>query len=68
MVEISNKPNVRGLKNTADDIEYSSKLIGREGRVYAALSFTRTKGIGIGVTIAFVLLILLPYIAKLCGL
>jgi tetrahydromethanopterin S-methyltransferase subunit F len=68
MVQISNKPNVRGLKNTAEEIEYSSKLIGREGRAYTALSFTRAKGIAIGITLAFVLLILLPYIAKLCGL
>ncbi|MGN1185504.1 MAG: tetrahydromethanopterin S-methyltransferase subunit F [Methanobrevibacter wolinii] len=49
-------------------MDYKSKLIGRQGRAYSALSVSRVKGIGIGIAFAFILLVLLPYIAKLCGL
>lgn len=67
MVKISSSPNVRGINDLSDSIEYKSKLIGRKGRSYAALSVSRVKGISIGITLAFVLIILIPYIAKVCG-
>ena len=68
MVKISTNPNVRGINNVSENIDYKSKLIGRQGRAYSALSVSRVKGIGIGSAFAFILLVLLPYIAKLCGL
>jgi tetrahydromethanopterin S-methyltransferase subunit F len=67
MVRISNKPNVRGIKNVSSDIEYSSKLIGREGRLFAGLIATRTVGIALGLILAVLLVVIIPYIAKLCG-
>ena len=68
MVKFSNKPNTRGIKNASSDIEYRSKLIGREGRLYAGLISTRFSGIAIGMGIALCLIVIIPYIAKLCGL
>ena len=35
MVEISNKPNIGGMKTAADDAEYSAKLLAREGKFFA---------------------------------
>ena len=32
MVQISNKPNINSMKTAADDAEYSSKLLAREGK------------------------------------
>jgi len=68
MVKYSNKPNMRGIKNASSDIEYRSKLIGREGRLYAGLISTRFSGIGIGIIIALILVVIIPAIAKICGL
>ncbi len=67
-MKISSTPNTKSLKKVSEDIDYSSKLIGREGRAMVALSFTRVKGIAWGIVAAFVLIVLLPYIAKLCGM
>ena len=37
MVRFSNKPVTRGIKDAASAVEYRSKLLGREGRLYAGL-------------------------------
>ncbi|MCQ2737286.1 MAG: tetrahydromethanopterin S-methyltransferase subunit F [archaeon] len=68
MVRFSNKPNVRGIKNASSDIEYRSKLIGREGRLFAGVISTRFSGIALGLGLAILLMIVIPFIAKLCGL
>mgnify|MGYP003293108868 FL=1 len=68
MVRFSNKPNVRGIKNASSDIEYRSKLIGREGRLFAGVISTRFSGIALGLGLAVLLMIVIPFIAKLCGL
>jgi len=65
MVKLSNKPNVRGIKNVSEDIKYRSQLIGREGRLFAGLISTRFTGIGLGIAIAFVLVVVIPYLANL---
>jgi tetrahydromethanopterin S-methyltransferase subunit F len=65
MVKLSNKPNVRGIKNVSEDIKYRSQLIGREGRLFAGLISTRVIGIGLGLIIVFILVILIPYLANL---
>lgn len=67
MVKFSNKPNVRGIKNASSDIEYRSKLLGREGRLYAGVISTRFSGIAIGIGIALCLAVVIPFLAKLCG-
>ena len=33
MVQISNKPNISGIKDVSEDAEYSSKLLAREGKL-----------------------------------
>lgn len=68
MVRISNKPNVRGIKNVSNEIEYSSKLIGKEGRLFAGLITTRTKGFALGIFLAVLLVIIIPFLAKICGI
>ena len=68
MVQISNKPNASGLKTAAEDAEYSSKLIAREGKLYAGLLATRVKGIALGICIALLLVVIIPFIAMACGL
>ncbi len=68
MVKFSNKPNMRGIKNTSNNIEYRSKLLGREGRLYAGVISTRFSGIAIGIGIALCLAVVIPFIAKLFGL
>lgn len=65
MVKLSNKPNVRGIKNVSSDVKYRSQLIGREGRLFAGLISTRFTGIGLGLAIAFVLVVLIPFLANL---
>lgn len=67
-MKISSTPNLKTIKKASEEIDYSSRLIGREGRAMVALSFTRVKGMAWGIVAAFVLLVLLPYIAKLCGI
>ena len=49
MVQISNKPNINGIKNASEDADYSSKLIAREGKLFAGLLATRTQGFAIGI-------------------
>ncbi|MBQ9026795.1 MAG: tetrahydromethanopterin S-methyltransferase subunit F [Methanobrevibacter sp.] len=68
MVQISNKPNISGLKKASEDAEYSSKLIAREGKLFAGLLATRVKGIALGICLAVLLVVIIPYIAILCGL
>ena len=68
MVQISNKPNTSGLKSAAEDTEYSSKLIAREGKLFAGLLATRIKGIAFGICIALLLVVIIPILASLCGL
>ena len=68
MVQISNKPNVGGLKKSAEEAEYSSKLIAREGKLFAGLLATRVKGIALGICIALLLAVIIPFIARACGL
>ena len=68
MVKISNKPNVRSLKKVSGEMEYSSKLIAREGKLFAGLLATRVKGIALGICIALLLVVIIPFIAKACGL
>ena len=68
MVEISNKPNISGMKTAADNAEYSSKLLAREGKLYAGLLATRVKGIALGICIALLLVVIIPFLARACGL
>ena len=68
MVQISNKPNVSGLKKSAEEAEYSSKLIAREGKLFAGLLATRVKGMALGICIALLLAVIIPFIAMACGL
>ena len=67
MVQISNKPNISGIKDVSEDAEYSSKLLAREGKLFAGLITTRFKGFSIGIVLAVLLLVVIPAIAKLCG-
>ena len=68
MVQISNKPNINGMKSAADDAEYSSKLLAREGKLFAGLLATRVKGFAIGICIALLFIVIIPFIAKAIGL
>ena len=68
MVQISNKPNISGIKNASEDAEYSSKLIAREGKLFAGLLATRVKGIAFGMCLAILLVVIIPFIAMFCGL
>lgn len=68
MVKISSKPNVRGIKKVSGDIEYRSKLVGREGRLFAGLISTRFSGMALGLFIAVLLVVIIPFIAKLFGM
>ena len=51
MVQISNKPNISGIKDVSEDAEYSSKLLAREGKLFAGLITTRFKGFAFGIGI-----------------
>ena len=68
MVQISNKPNVGGIKKASEEAEYSSKLIAREGKLFAGLLATRVKGIALGICLALLLVVIIPFIARACGL
>ena len=68
MVKISNKPYMTGIKDASEDADYSSKLIAREGKLFAGLLATRTQGFAIGILLAVILLVLIPAIVKLCGM
>ena len=67
MVQISNKPNINGMKTAAEDAEYSSKLLAREGKLFAGLVATRFKGFAFGACIAVLLVVIIPLIAKALG-
>ncbi|MDR3222330.1 MAG: tetrahydromethanopterin S-methyltransferase subunit F [Methanobrevibacter sp.] len=67
MVKFSNKPNVRGIRNVAEDANYKSKLIGRDGRLFAGLISTRITGMAYGIVIAFVLALVIPLLITLFG-
>ena len=67
MVQISNKPNIGGMKTAADDAEYSAKLLAREGKLFAGLLATRFKGFAIGGCIALLFIVIIPAIAKVLG-
>ena len=67
MVEISNKPNVTGIKKASEEAEYSSKLLAREGKLFAGLLATRFKGFAIGGCIALLFVVIIPAIAKALG-
>ena len=68
MVQISNKPNVSGIKKASEEAEYSSKLLAREGKLFAGVLATRVKGIALGICIALLLVVIIPFIARACGL
>jgi len=55
------------MKTAAEDAEYSSKLLAREGKLFAGLLATRFKGFAIGACIALLLIVIIPLIAKLLG-
>ncbi|MDR3290603.1 MAG: tetrahydromethanopterin S-methyltransferase subunit F [Methanobrevibacter sp.] len=67
MVKFSNKPNVRGIRRVAEDANYKSKLIGRDGRLFAGLISTRVTGMAYGIIFAFVLVLVIPLLVKLFG-
>ncbi len=56
------------MKTAADDAEYSSKLLAREGKLFAGLLATRFKGFAIGACIALLFIVIIPLIAKALGL
>ncbi len=56
------------MKAAADDAEYSSKLLAREGKLFAGLLATRVKGFAYGICIALLLIVIIPFIAKAIGL
>ena len=64
MIILSNKPNVRGIRNTVKDIKYRTQLIGRDQRLFAGLISTRIYGMGMGFIFAL-LLVGLPVIYKM---
>ena len=68
MVKISNQPNIGGIKKVSADMEYGSKLIAREGKLFAGLLATRVKGFSYGILLALLLVVIIPAIAKLFGL
>lgn len=55
MVTFSNKPNIRGLRKTVEEIKYSTQLIGREMRLFSGLVATRIYGMTLGFILAMIL-------------
>ena len=53
---ISNKPNVRGMRKTAEDVKYRTAIIGRDTRLFMGLQATRLKGMGMGFILAVILI------------
>ena len=68
MVKISNQPNINGIKNVSEDMEYGSRLIAREGKLFAGLHITRASGMVLGALLALLIIVIIPTIAILCGL
>jgi len=56
MVLISNKPNIRGIRRTAEDVKYRAAILGRDTRLFMGLITTRIYGMGIGFILAIVLI------------
>jgi len=52
---ISNKPNIRGIRKTANDVKYRTALIGRDQRLFMGLITTRIYGMALGVILAAIL-------------
>ncbi len=55
MVIFSNKPNIRGLRKTVEEVKYSTQLIGREMRLFSGLIATRIYGMTLGFLLALIL-------------
>lgn len=55
-ISLSNKPNIKGVKKTTDDICYRVQLIAREGRVFSGLIQTRILGLIYGILLAVILI------------
>jgi len=68
MVKFSNKPNMKGINNVAEDTKYKSQMIGREGRLFAGVLATRINGMAYGIILAFVLIVLIPFLVKVIGI
>jgi tetrahydromethanopterin S-methyltransferase subunit F len=54
------------MKKVAEDSKYRTQLIGRDGRLFAGMIYTRVTGIAYGMLIALIL-VGLPVILKLLG-
>ena len=52
---ISNKPNIRGIRKTAEDVKYRTGIIGRDQRLFAGLIATRIYGMALGFILALIL-------------
>ena len=52
---ISNKPNIRGIRKVAEDVNYRTGLIGRDQRLFAGLIATRIYGMAMGFILALLL-------------
>ena len=68
MVKFSNKPNMKGITNVAEDTKYKAQMIGREGRLFAGVLATRITGMAYGIIFAFALIVLIPFIVKAIGI
>jgi len=68
MVKFSNKPNMKGINSVAEDTRYKSQMIGREGRLFAGVLATRITGMAYGIILAFVLVVLIPFLIKVIGI
>jgi len=69
MILISNKPNIRSLEDTVEDIKYRVQLIGRDQRLFSGLIYTRISGMATGFILAMVLvgLPMIYYLYRLMG-
>ena len=52
---ISNKPNIRGIRKTAEDVKYRASIIGRDQRLFAGLIASRIYGMALGFILAVIL-------------
>ena len=58
-MQISNKPNIKGMEKVATDATYRTAVMGRDLRLMMGLINTRLLGISLGIIIA-VALVLIP--------
>ncbi len=56
MVTFSSKPNIRGLRKTVEQINWSTQLIGRDMRLFSGLVATRIYGMAMGFILALILI------------